>query len=198
MIAAVRAAWYQWPYNARPVYLTMETYAVWPNPPRRRATALRFTAAVSRGLRESAIIALAIVALVLLHGARQLQSRTTRGSPSPAAPARRTTASVSSAPGWRTCCSFSSAGRPSCSRSMLGARRWRPACSGTSRPRPARAPTTAVRIAGFLLVLVASCALDDAALAAWRPAPERRRGGRHARAAAGSRAGLNLLGRRCC
>jgi S-DNA-T family DNA segregation ATPase FtsK/SpoIIIE len=150
----------------------------------------RFTSAVSRGLRESAIIALGIVALVLLMAL---------ASYSPDDPGFSFTGS--SAPvhnrigvigAWLADVLFFLFGRPAFLFPIMLAL----ACFGMQRRIRAEVSSranTVVRIAGFLLVLVASCALTTLH---WQPGTLRQSAGGVVGSLVGNglAAGLNFLG----
>ncbi len=116
----------------------------------------RFTSAVSRGLRESAIIAIAIVAVVLFVAL---------ASYSPDDPGFSFTGNASPVHNrigfvgaWLADVLFFLFGRPAfLFPIMLGAACW--GLQRRIRTEVSSRANTAVRIAGFLLVLVASCAL---------------------------------------
>jgi DNA segregation ATPase FtsK/SpoIIIE, S-DNA-T family len=152
--------------------------------------ASRFSSAVSRGLRESAIIAMAIVALVLFMALV---------SYSPDDPGYFYTGSSSAVHNrigvigaWLADMLFSLFGRPAFLFPLvLGA-----ACWGLQRrmkAEPSSRANTLVRIAGFVLVLVASCALTTLH---WQPGVLRQSAGGVVGSAVGGglAAGLNFLG----
>src|SRR6202045_2396660 len=121
-----------------------------------RATA-RFTSAVTRGLRESAIIALGIVALgpsmALLTYRPEAPGFSFTGN---SAPVHNRIGVIGA---WLADVLFFLFGRPAFLFPLvLGA-----ACWGLQRRMKAQAPAsranTLVRVAGFVLVLVASCGL---------------------------------------
>jgi DNA segregation ATPase FtsK/SpoIIIE, S-DNA-T family len=150
----------------------------------------RFTSAVSRGLRESAIIAIGIVAIVLLMAL---------GTYSPDDPGFSFTGSaapvhnrIGVVGAWLADVLFFLFGRPAfLFPLMLGLAGWgmqrRIRAESTSRAN------TAVRIAGFLLVLVASCALTTLH---WQPGALRQSAGGVVGALVGNglAAGVNFLG----
>jgi S-DNA-T family DNA segregation ATPase FtsK/SpoIIIE len=150
----------------------------------------RFTSAVSRGLRESAIIALGIVALVLAMAL---------ASYSPDDPGFSFTGS--SAPvhnrigvvgAWLADVLFFLFGRPAFLFPIMLAL----ACFGMQRRMRAEVSSranTVVRIAGFLLVLVASCALTSLH---WQPGTLRQSAGGVVGSLVGNglAAGVNFLG----
>ncbi len=150
----------------------------------------RFSAAVSRGLRESAIIALALVALVLFMAL---------ASYSPADPGF--SYSGESSPvhnrigligAWLADALFFLFGRPAFLFPLILAA----ACWGLQRRIRAESPSranTLVRISGFLLVLVASCALTTLH---WQPGALRQSAGGVVGEVVGGglAAGLDFLG----
>jgi S-DNA-T family DNA segregation ATPase FtsK/SpoIIIE len=119
-------------------------------------SASRFTTAVSRGLRESAIIALAIVALVLFMALISYSPDDPGYSSTGNAGAVHNRIGVIGA--WLADVLFFLFGRPAFLFPLvLGA-----ACWGLQRRLQAHSPSranTLVRIVGFVLLLVASCAL---------------------------------------
>jgi S-DNA-T family DNA segregation ATPase FtsK/SpoIIIE len=150
----------------------------------------RFSSAVSRGLRESAIIAIGIVALVLLVAL---------ASYSPDDPGFSFTGSSSAIHNrigligaWLADVLFFLFGRPAFLFPLvLGA-----ACWGLQRRLQAEATSranTLVRIAGFVLVLTASCALTTLH---WQPGALRESAGGVVGSVVGGglAAGLNFLG----
>jgi len=154
-------------------------------------SASRFTSAVSRGLRESAVIALAIVGLVLFM-ALATYSPDDRGfSYTGGAAAVHNRIGIIGA--WLADVLFFLFGRPAFLLPLvLGA-----ACWGLQRrlkagSRSSRA-NTLVRVAGFLLVLVASCALTTLH---WQPGALRQTAGGVVGSVVGGglAAGLNFLG----
>jgi S-DNA-T family DNA segregation ATPase FtsK/SpoIIIE len=118
---------------------------------------MKFTAAVARGLRESAAIAIAVVALVMLVALASY-------SPSDSAFSYAGDSSVvhnrvGPIGAWCADLLFWPFGRPAfLFPVMLGAWSWNLFRNRKSEERSSRA-NTAVRLAGFALVLVASCAL---------------------------------------
>ena len=150
----------------------------------------RFSSAVSRGLRESAVIAIAIVALVLLLALATY---------SPDDPGFSFTGSASPVHNrigvigaWLADVLFFLFGRPAfLFPLMLGL-----TCVGLQRRIRTESPSranSAVRIAGFLLVLVASCALTTLH---WQPGALRQSAGGVVGSAVGGglAAGLDFLG----
>jgi DNA segregation ATPase FtsK/SpoIIIE, S-DNA-T family len=150
----------------------------------------RFSSAVSRGLRESAVIAIAIVALVLLLALATY---------SPDDPGFSFTGSASPVHNrigvigaWLADVLFFLFGRPAfLFPLMLGL-----ACVGLQRRIRAESTSranSAVRIAGFLLVLIASCALTTLH---WQPGALRQSAGGVVGSAVGGglAAGLDFLG----
>ena len=119
--------------------------------------AQRFSAAVSRGLRESAVIALAVVGLVLLVALATYDSNDpgwSRLSDSTTIHNR-----IGPAGAWFADLLFYIFGRPSfLFPVMIGVVTWSLFRSGRKLEHASRA-NTAVRIAGFVLLLVASCGL---------------------------------------
>jgi S-DNA-T family DNA segregation ATPase FtsK/SpoIIIE len=150
----------------------------------------RFSSAVSRGLRESAVIAIAIVALVLLLALATY---------SPDDPGFSFTGSAGSVHNrigvigaWLADVLFFLFGRPAFLFPLMLAL----ACVGLQRRIHAESPSranSAVRIAGFLLVLIASCALTTLH---WQPGALRQSAGGVVGAAVGGglAAGLDFLG----
>jgi DNA segregation ATPase FtsK/SpoIIIE, S-DNA-T family len=150
----------------------------------------RFTSAVSRGLRESAIIALGIVALVLLMAL---------ASYSPDDPGFSFTGSaalvhnrIGLIGAWLADVLFFLFGRPAFLFPIMLAL----ACFGMQRRIRAEVSSranTVVRIAGFVLVLVASCALTTLH---WQPGTLRQSAGGVVGSLVGNglAAGLNFLG----
>jgi S-DNA-T family DNA segregation ATPase FtsK/SpoIIIE len=150
----------------------------------------RFSSAVSRGLRESAIIAIAIVALVLLVALFTY---------SPDDPGFSFTGSSSAIHNrigligaWLADVLFFLFGRPAFLLPLvLGA-----TCVGLQRrlkAEPTSRANTLVRIAGFMLVLIASCALTTLH---WQPGMLRQSAGGVVGSVVGGSlaAGLNFLG----
>ena len=118
--------------------------------------AQRFSAAVSRGLRESAVIALAVAGLVLLV------ALATYSPDDPGFSVHRSSAAVHNRIGlvgaWLADMLFSLFGRPAFLFPLvLGAASWD--LQRRMKAEPTSRANTLVRIAGFVLVLVASCAL---------------------------------------
>ncbi len=150
----------------------------------------RFSSAVSRGLRESAIIAMAIVALVLFMALV---------SYSPDDPGYFFTGSSSAVHNrigligaWFADMLFSLFGRPAFLLPLVLAA----TCVGLQRrlkAEPTSRANTLVRIAGFLLVLIASCALTTLH---WQPGALRESAGGVVGSVVGGSlaAGLNFLG----
>ncbi len=150
----------------------------------------RFTSAVSRGLRESAIIALGIVALVLLMALASYSPDDPGFSFTGSAAAVHNRIGVIGA--WLADVLFFLFGRPAFLFPIMIAL----ACFGMQRRIRAEASSranTAVRIAGFLLVLVASCALTTLH---WQPGSLRQSAGGVVGSLVGNglAAGLNFLG----
>ncbi len=152
--------------------------------------ASRFSSAVSRGLRESAIIAMAIVALVLF------MALVTYSPDDPGFSFTGSSSAVHNRIGligaWLADVLFFLFGRPAFLFPLvLGA-----ACWGLQRrmkAEPTSRANTVVRIAGFVLVLVASCALTTLH---WQPGVLRQSAGGVVGSAVGESlaAGLNFLG----
>jgi S-DNA-T family DNA segregation ATPase FtsK/SpoIIIE len=152
--------------------------------------ASRFSSAVSRGLRESAIIAIAIVALVLL------MALATYSPDDPGFSFTGDSAAVHNSIGlvgaWLADVLFFLFGRPAFLFPLvLGA-----ACWGLQRrltAEPSSRANALVRIAGFVLVLVASCALTTLH---WQPGVLRQSAGGVVGSVVGGSlaAGLNFLG----
>jgi DNA segregation ATPase FtsK/SpoIIIE, S-DNA-T family len=150
----------------------------------------RFSAAVSRGLRESAIIALALLALVLFMAL---------ASYSPADPGFSYTGEASPVHNrigligaWLADVLFFLFGRPAFLFPLILAA----ACWGLQRRIRAESPSranTLVRISGFVLVLVASCALTTLH---WQPGALRQTAGGVVGEVVGGglAAGLDFLG----
>jgi S-DNA-T family DNA segregation ATPase FtsK/SpoIIIE len=134
-------------------------------------SASRFTTAVSRGLRESAIIALAIVALVLFMALITYSPDDPGYSSTGNAGAVHNRIGVIGA--WLADVLFFLFGRPAFLFPLvLGA-----ACWGLQRRLQAHSPSranTLVRIVGFVLLLVASCALTTLH---WQPGVRQSAGG---------------------
>jgi hypothetical protein len=76
----------------------------------------RFTATVSRGLRESAVLAIGVIALVMLFALMSYHRDDPGFSTTGTATTRFTISLARSAPGCRTSCITSSVVRPTCSR----------------------------------------------------------------------------------
>ncbi len=150
----------------------------------------RFTSAVSRGLRESAIIALGIVALVLLMALASYSPDDPGFSfTGSAAPVHNRIGVIGA---WLADVLFFLFGRPAFLFPIMLAL----ACFGMQRRIRAEASSranTVVRIAGFLLVLVASCALTTLH---WQPGTLRQSAGGVVGSLVGNglAAGLNFLG----
>src|SRR5207244_12706329 len=155
----------------------------WPSILRWRSTGLaessasarngaRFTSAVSRGLRESAIIAIGIVAIVLL------MALSTYSPDDPGFSFTGSTAPVHNRIGvigaWLADVLFFLFGRPAFLFPLVLAA----ACWGLQRRLKAQAAVsrvnTLVRFAGFVLVLVASCGLTTLH---WQPGARRQTAG---------------------
>jgi S-DNA-T family DNA segregation ATPase FtsK/SpoIIIE len=153
-------------------------------------SASRFTSAVSRGLRESAVIAIAIVALVLLIALATYSPDDPGFSFTGSASAVHNRIGVIGA--WLADVLFFLFGRPAfLFPLMLGAAAW-----GLQRRLKAESVSranTLVRVAGFLLVLVASCAL---ATLHWQPGTLRQSAGGVVGSVVGGglAAGLDFLG----
>jgi DNA segregation ATPase FtsK/SpoIIIE, S-DNA-T family len=153
-------------------------------------SASRFTSAVSRGLRESAVIALAIVALVLFMALATYSPEDPGFSfTGNAAPVHNRIGVIGA---WLADVLFFLFGRPAFLLPLvLGAACWglqrRLKGEGTSRAN------TVVRIVGFLLVLVASCALTTLH---WQPGVLRQTAGGVVGSVVGGglAAGLDFLG----
>ena len=150
----------------------------------------RFTSAVSRGLRESAIIALGIVALVLLMALASYSPDDPGFSfTGSAAPVHNRIGVIGA---WLADVLFFLFGRPAFLFPIMLAL----ACFGMQRRIRAEVSSranTVVRIAGFLLVLVASCALTTLH---WQPGTLRQSAGGVVGSLVGNglAAGLNFLG----
>ena len=150
----------------------------------------RFTAAVSRGLRESAVIALGIVALVLLVAL---------GSYSPDDPGFSFTGDsgtvhnrIGVVGAWLADVLFFLFGRPAfLFPVVLAALAW--SLQRRLRAEPSSRANTLVRLAGFVLLLTASCALTTLH---WQPGPLRQSAGGVVGSAVGGTlaAGLDFLG----
>ena len=153
-------------------------------------TGARFTSAVSRGLRESAIIAIGIVAIVLLVALSTYSPADPGFSFTGSAAAVHNRIGVIGA--WLADVLFFLFGRPAfLFPLMLGL-----ACWGMQRRIRAESSSranTAVRVAGFLLVLIASCALTTLH---WQPGTLRQSAGGVVGALVGNglAAGVNFLG----
>jgi S-DNA-T family DNA segregation ATPase FtsK/SpoIIIE len=150
----------------------------------------RFTSAVSRGLRESAIIALGIVALVLLMALASYSPDDPGFSFTGSSGAVHNRIGVIGA--WLADVLFFLFGRPAFLFPIMLAL----ACFGMQRRIRAEVSSranTVVRIAGFLLVLVASCALTTLH---WQPGSLRQSAGGVVGSLVGNglAAGLNFLG----
>ncbi len=150
----------------------------------------RFSAAVSRGLRESAVIAIAIVALVLLLALATYSPEDPGFSfTGSAAPVHNRIGVIGA---WLADILFFVFGRPAfLFPIMLGL-----ACVGLQRRIKSESSSranTAVRVAGFVLVLVASCALTTLH---WQPGVLRQSAGGVVGTLIGNglAAGLNFLG----
>jgi len=150
----------------------------------------RFSAAVSRGLRESAIIGIAIVALVLLLALATYSPDDPGFSfTGSAAPVHNRIGVIGA---WLADVLFFLFGRPAfLFPVMLGL-----ACVGLQRRLRAESPSranTLVRAGGFVLVLIASCALTTLH---WQPGVLRQTAGGVVGALIGNglAAGLNFLG----
>jgi DNA segregation ATPase FtsK/SpoIIIE, S-DNA-T family len=150
----------------------------------------RFTSAVSRGLRESAIIAIGIVAIVLLMALATYSPDDPGFSfTGSAAPVHNRIGVIGA---WLADALFFLFGRPAfLFPVMLGL-----ACFGLQRRIHTEATSranTVVRIAGFVLVLVASCALTTLH---WQPGILRQSAGGVVGSLVGNglAAGLNFLG----
>lgn len=134
--------------------------------------ALRFTAAVTRGLRESAVIALAVVAVVVL--AALLTYSPNDPGFSFTGQAGRIENAVGPIGAWIADVLFFLFGRPAyLFPAMLAIACWKLFRSGQKKETSSRA-NTAVRIGGFVLVLVASCGLTTLH---WDPQPLRQTAG---------------------
>ncbi len=119
--------------------------------------ASRFSAAVSRGLRESAVIGLAVAGLVLLVALATYSST----DPGWSKATEETTIHNRIGPlgAWCSDLLFYIFGRPAfLFPVMIGVTTWSLFRSGRHLEQPSRA-NTVVRVAGFVLLLVASCGL---------------------------------------
>ena len=153
--------------------------------------ALRFTAAVTRGLRESAVIVLAVVALVLFT-ALATYSPTDPGF-SYTGEAGRVDNAVGPIGAWIADVLFFLFGRPAfLFPAMLAVACWTLFRNRQKNETSSRA-NTAVRIGGFVLVLIASCGLTTLH---WDPEPLRQTAGGVVGALVGQglAAGLKFLG----
>jgi S-DNA-T family DNA segregation ATPase FtsK/SpoIIIE len=131
----------------------------------------RFTSAVSRGLRESAVIAIAIVALVLLIALATYSPDDPGFSFTGSATAVHNRIGVIGA--WLADVLFFLFGRPAfLFPLMLGAAAW--GLQRRLKSESASRANTLVRLAGFLLVLVSSCALTTLH---WQPGSLRQSAG---------------------
>jgi S-DNA-T family DNA segregation ATPase FtsK/SpoIIIE len=151
----VQPAWYQhWPYNPQPVAPESRTLA--PTSAQAR-TALRFTSAVARGLRESAVISLAVVALVLFAALATYSPRDPGFSfTGDAGPIDNAIGPVGA---WIADVLFFLFGRPAfLFPVLLGVSCWTLFRNRQKGEASSRA-NTVVRIGGFVLVLIASCGL---------------------------------------
>src|SRR5262245_40616935 len=119
---------------------------------------MKFTAAVARGLRESAAIAIAVAALVMLVAlATYSRSAPSFSYSSDSAEVHNRIGPVGA---WFADVLFFLFGRPAfLFPVMLGAWCWTLFRNRKNEERPSRA-NTAVRVAGFALVLAASCGLN--------------------------------------
>ena len=176
------------PYNGG-VYLTTEIHGLAESSASARNGA-RFTAAVSRGLRESAIIGIAIVAVVLLMALASYSPEDPGFSfTGNAAPVHNRIGVIGA---WLADVLFFLFGRPAfLFPVMLGL-----ACFGLQRrirAESASRANTAVRIAGFVLLLIASCALTTLH---WQPGALRQSAGGVVGSLVGNglAAGLKFLG----
>ena len=153
-------------------------------------SAPRFTSAVSRGLRESAVIALALVALVLLMALITYSPDDPGFSFTGNAGAVHNRIGVVGA--WLADVLFFLFGRPAFLFPLvLGAAGW--SVQRRLRQEGASRANTLVRMLGFVLVLVASCAL---ATLHWQPGVLRQSAGGVVGSLVGGglAAGLNFLG----
>jgi len=153
--------------------------------------AQRFSAAVSRGLRESAVIALGVAGLVLLVALATYNGN----DPGWSKVSDATTIHNRIGPvgAWCADLLFYIFGRPSfLFPVMIGVVTWTLMRSGRRVESPSRA-NTAVRVAGFVLLLVASCGL---ATLHWSDAgmPHTAGGAIGDTVGKGLQAGLNFLG----
>ncbi len=150
----------------------------------------RFTSAVSRGLRESAIIAIGIVAIVLLMALSTYSPDDPGFSfTGSAAPVHNRIGVIGA---WLADVLFFLFGRPAfLFPLMLGLACW--GMQRRIRAENSSRANTVVRIAGFLLVLVASCALTTLH---WQPGALRQSAGGVVGALVGNglAAGVNFLG----
>ncbi|HYK24873.1 MAG TPA: DNA translocase FtsK 4TM domain-containing protein [Steroidobacteraceae bacterium] len=118
--------------------------------------AARFTESVSRGLRESAAIALAVVALVLLAALASYRASDPGFSFTGDGAVRNRIGPVGA---WLADLSFYLFGRPAyLFPVMIGIAAWT-LFRNRNRPKQASRADTAVRFGGFVLVLAASCGL---------------------------------------
>src|SRR5438132_14039796 len=135
-------------------------------------TVPRFTSAVTRGLRESAVIALGIVALVLFV------ALATYSPDDPGFSFTGTAAAIHNRIGvvgaWLADVLFFLFGRPAYLFPALLAAAGFGMQARIKTPAPASRANALVRLAGFLLVLVASCGL---ATLHWQPGVLRQRAG---------------------
>ncbi len=151
----------------------------------------RFSAAVSRGLRESAVIALGVTGLVLLVALATYNGNDPGWSK--VSDATTTHNAIGPVGAWFADLLFYIFGRPSfLFPVMIGVVTWSLFRGGRRVESPSRA-NTAVRIAGFVLLLVASCGL---ATLHWSDAgmPHTAGGAIGDTVGKGLKSGLNFLG----
>jgi len=171
------------------VYLTTEIPRLAESQVQAR-TGARFSSAVSRGLRESAVIALAIVALVLLLALASYSPEDPGFSfTGGLAPVHNRIGVIGA---WLADVLFFLFGRPAFLFPLMLAL----ACVALQRRLRAESPSranTLVRFAGFLLVLISSCALTTLH---WQPGSLRQSAGGVVGALIGNglASGLNFLG----
>src|SRR6185312_2085182 len=121
-----------------------------------QARQIRFTAAVARGLRESAVIAIGVAAVVLLIALLTYSPADSGFSFSAASPAVHNR--IGPVGAWLADVLFFLLGRPAFLLPvMLGASAW--ALHRHIQPEPSSRINSVVRWGGFLLLLVASCGL---------------------------------------
>ncbi|MDE2052866.1 MAG: DNA translocase FtsK 4TM domain-containing protein, partial [Gammaproteobacteria bacterium] len=132
-----------------------------------QARPIRFTAAVARGLRESAVIAIGVAAIVLLIALATYSPADSGFSFAGASPAVHNRIGPIGA--WLADVLFFLLGRPAFLLPViLGVSAW--ALHRRAQPEPASRVNSVVRGGGFLLLLAASCGL---ATLNWSPGPLR-------------------------